>query len=85
MRDHDLETQAHILSGEWLCGEPGGALEGHGFILALLLLVTALQPLETDRDISVSSLAAHTGLLLRSPRERRRSWTILQVLCCRCR
>lgn len=56
-----------------------------GFILTLFLLVPALQPLETDRDISISSLAAHTGLILKTPRERRRSSIILQLLCCWCR
>ncbi|XP_005055972.1 PREDICTED: uncharacterized protein LOC101811860 [Ficedula albicollis] len=49
-------------------------------------ILSALQPLETDRDISVSSLAAHTGSILRAPRvQRRRSWVILQMLCCWCR
>ncbi|XP_056361640.1 uncharacterized protein LOC130260361 isoform X2 [Oenanthe melanoleuca] len=49
-------------------------------------ILSALQPLETDRDISVSSLAAHTGSILRAPRvQRRRSWVILQTLCCWCR
>ncbi|XP_063031944.1 uncharacterized protein LOC134428859 [Melospiza melodia melodia] len=48
-------------------------------------ILTALQPLERDRDISISSLAAHTGLLLRAPRVQRRSWVILHMLCCWCR
>ncbi|XP_059342080.1 uncharacterized protein LOC132082043 [Ammospiza nelsoni] len=48
-------------------------------------ILTALQPLERDRDISISSLAAHTGLLLRAPRVQRRSWVILHTLCCWCR
>ncbi|XP_068888725.1 maestro heat-like repeat family member 5 isoform X1 [Aphelocoma coerulescens] len=47
-------------------------------------ILSALQPLETDRDISISSMAAHTGLILRAPRVRRRSWELLQMLCCWC-
>ncbi|CAN8194265.1 unnamed protein product [Coccothraustes coccothraustes] len=48
-------------------------------------ILSALQPLERDRDISISSLAAHTGLILRAPRVQRRSWVILHMLCCWCR
>ncbi|XP_064584959.1 protein MROH8 [Zonotrichia leucophrys gambelii] len=48
-------------------------------------ILTALQPLERDKDISISSLAAHTGLLLRAPRVQRRSSVILHTLCCWCR
>ncbi|XP_064251775.1 uncharacterized protein LOC135284298 [Passer domesticus] len=48
-------------------------------------ILRALQPLERDRDISISSLAAHTGLILRAPRVQRRSWVILHTLCCWCR
>ncbi|KAL2297619.1 hypothetical protein Nmel_016168 [Mimus melanotis] len=48
-------------------------------------ILSALQPLETDRDISISTLAAHTGSILRAPRVQRRSWVILQMLCCWCR
>ncbi|XP_023794281.1 uncharacterized protein LOC111937248 [Cyanistes caeruleus] len=48
-------------------------------------ILSALQPLEKDRDISVSSLAAHTRLILRAPRVQRRSSVILQMLCCWCR
>ncbi|KAL9833740.1 uncharacterized protein GJ701_013107 [Geothlypis trichas] len=48
-------------------------------------ILSALQPLERDRDISISSLAAHTGLILRAPRVQRRSWVILHTLCCWCR
>ncbi|XP_048180115.1 uncharacterized protein LOC125336052 [Corvus hawaiiensis] len=48
-------------------------------------VLSALQPLETDRDISISSMAAHAGSILRAPRVRRRSSVILQMLCCWCR
>ncbi|XP_032932843.1 uncharacterized protein LOC117005373 [Catharus ustulatus] len=48
-------------------------------------ILSALQPLETDRDISISSLAAQTGSILRAPRVQRRSSVILQMLCCWCR
>ncbi|XP_063265306.1 uncharacterized protein LOC134556854 isoform X2 [Prinia subflava] len=46
-------------------------------------VLRALQPLETDRDISISSLAAHTGLILRAPRAQRRSWIVPQLCCWR--
>ncbi|XP_053850400.1 uncharacterized protein LOC128816645 isoform X1 [Vidua macroura] len=48
-------------------------------------ILRALQPLERDRDISISCMAAHTGLILRAPRVQRRSWVVLQTLCCWCR
>ena len=84
LRDQTTESQAHILSGEWGAWSVGNAdrpsLQARALIWALLLLLTALQPLENDWDISVSSLAARTASVLRSPQVQHRPRGLEQAL-----
>lgn len=61
-----------------------GSLQTQEFISVLFLLVAALQPLQTDSDASVSSLAIQTTYILRSPRAQRQKGFILRLLSCWC-
>ena len=66
------------------CGDTGGSLRTQPFILALFVSVTALQSLEEDTKLHISSLAAQTILILSTPRVQRTSRCTLRALCCWC-
>lgn len=61
-----------------------GSLQTQECISVLFLLASALQPLQRDSDLCVSSLAVQTIYILRSPRAQRQKGFILRVLGCWC-
>lgn len=63
-------------------GVPGCLCRWVGFSSVLFPPAAALQLLEKDAELSVSSLAAQTMLTLRSPREQPTSGWTLWALCC---
>lgn len=82
-----MEKLDEICSGEWgawMGGDVWGSLQTQEFILVLFLLVSALQPLQTDSDPSVSSLAIQMSCILRSRKVQRKQGFILRALCCWC-